>query len=489
MVHIRDFVDRLGLRVLVEGDGLDRPVRWVHVSELDDPTPFLRGGEFLLVTGTNLALDRCVEYVRRLRATGIAALGLGVEPVYDATPAELVDACREFGLTLLELPADVPFMSVSRLLYDELVAEETLSLKRMSDSHRLLIRAATGPDPIRAVIGEVAAALDAWVMLVDHNTNRRWDTRNRPPPGDVAGALRTVGASTRPTSFGLVSPRGHVEVQWVAGPAPTGYAIAVGKATVFTPMDRAIVGIATSALPLLFGDPQRWPVGDLGAATVAAALWPDSADDRFGGLFGGRGDAGWLVVVGGYGTVDGLPAEDRFRALSDLLETPLVDVSGQEFVAIVATPEDTDRLRILLDGMATSAGVGGPVPWDRLDTAHAGARGARAAALARRRTVVEGTAGGRLSSALSPDAARAFARSVLAPLTAEKSRAGDLLVTLRTWLANHGGWDRTAAVLGVHRNTVRHRIGQVERLLGLDLADPDVRMELWFALRWSDPDE
>jgi DNA-binding PucR family transcriptional regulator len=37
----------------------------------------------------------------------------------------------------------------------------------------------------------------------------------------------------------------------------------------------------------------------------------------------------------------------------------------------------------------------------------------------------------------------------------------------------------------VHRNSVRHRIGRVERELGVDLADPETRMELWFALRWA----
>ena len=33
---------------------LDRPVSWVHVSELVDPTPFLAGGELLLTTGLAL---------------------------------------------------------------------------------------------------------------------------------------------------------------------------------------------------------------------------------------------------------------------------------------------------------------------------------------------------------------------------------------------------------------------------------------------------
>ncbi|MFF7979931.1 helix-turn-helix domain-containing protein [Streptomyces sp. NPDC007901] len=44
--------------------------------------------------------------------------------------------------------------------------------------------------------------------------------------------------------------------------------------------------------------------------------------------------------------------------------------------------------------------------------------------------------------------------------------------------------DRTAAVLGVHRNTVRHRLAWVADLLDLDLQDPGTRMELWFALQW-----
>jgi DNA-binding PucR family transcriptional regulator len=76
-----------------------------------------------------------------------------------------------------------------------------------------------------------------------------------------------------------------------------------------------------------------------------------------------------------------------------------------------------------------------------------------------------------------PDAAEAHARALLAPLSPA------LAETLRTWLSLHGSWDRTAVALGVHRNTVRQRIARCAVLLGADLDDPDVRMELWFALR------
>ncbi|MYQ68152.1 MULTISPECIES: helix-turn-helix domain-containing protein, partial [unclassified Streptomyces] len=77
------------------------------------------------------------------------------------------------------------------------------------------------------------------------------------------------------------------------------------------------------------------------------------------------------------------------------------------------------------------------------------------------------------------DAAREHARALLAPLAGSPA----LTETLRAWLSLHGSWDRTAVALSVHRNTVRQRVARSAALLGADLDDPDVRMELWFALR------
>ncbi|MDV9187821.1 helix-turn-helix domain-containing protein, partial [Streptomyces sp. SR27] len=74
------------------------------------------------------------------------------------------------------------------------------------------------------------------------------------------------------------------------------------------------------------------------------------------------------------------------------------------------------------------------------------------------------------------DEAAAYARELLAPL------GEPLTETLRAWLSLHGGWDRTAVATGLHRNTVRQRIARCAALLDRDLDDPDVRMELWFAL-------
>jgi purine catabolism regulator len=95
-------------------------------------------------------------------------------------------------------------------------------------------------------------------------------------------------------------------------------------------------------------------------------------------------------------------------------------------------------------------------------------------------------AGGGLTALVPPADAAAFAGSVLAPLLRhDAERRGDLVSSLREWLAQHGQWDPAAARLGVHRHTQRARIAKAAALLERDLDSPGVRAELWFALHLS----
>lgn len=60
--------------------------------------------------------------------------------------------------------------------------------------------------------------------------------------------------------------------------------------------------------------------------------------------------------------------------------------------------------------------------------------------------------------------------------------AGDVLETVRAWLDEAASVGRTAARLSVHRQTVYHRLAQVERATGLDLARGQDRLRLHLAL-------
>lgn len=57
--------------------------------------------------------------------------------------------------------------------------------------------------------------------------------------------------------------------------------------------------------------------------------------------------------------------------------------------------------------------------------------------------------------------------------------------TLLAWLGTRGGVNEVAARLGIHPQTVRYRMNQVNELFGDPLADPDQRLRLEIALRAS----
>ena len=92
-----------------------------------------------------------------------------------------------------------------------------------------------------------------------------------------------------------------------------------------------------------------------------------------------------------------------------------------------------------------------------------------------------------LLSMAEPDALRAFADALLAPLDAyDREQHGDLIASLQAFLQHNARWETAAAELFVHRHTLRYRMRKVEELTGRDLTSSFDRMEFWLALRARD---
>jgi purine catabolism regulator len=92
-----------------------------------------------------------------------------------------------------------------------------------------------------------------------------------------------------------------------------------------------------------------------------------------------------------------------------------------------------------------------------------------------------------LLSMAEPDALRAFADALLAPLDAyDTEHNGELSASLQAFLQHNARWETAAGELYVHRHTLRYRMRKVEELTGRDLSNSFDRMEFWLALRARD---
>src|SRR3954471_19754247 len=158
----------LDLRLLTADAPVDRPLSWVHVSELADPGPFLQGGELLLTTGLALRDEEPPgPYVRRLVDAGIAALGFGTGLGQDAVLGQLVEAADEAGLPVVEVPRGTPFIALSRSVSTALAAEEYAAVTRSLTVQQELTRAALAPGRPAPLLQRLARAIGGWAVLLD----------------------------------------------------------------------------------------------------------------------------------------------------------------------------------------------------------------------------------------------------------------------------------------------------------------------------------
>ncbi len=111
--------------LLAGESALDRPVRWVHSSEVYEGANFLDGGELLLTNGFGLT-DTDAEirrrYVRELAARGASGLAVEIGRSLPTMPPEVTDEARRLNLPLLALHRVVPFVRITEAANRAIVA-------------------------------------------------------------------------------------------------------------------------------------------------------------------------------------------------------------------------------------------------------------------------------------------------------------------------------------------------------------------------------
>ncbi|MFF6998086.1 PucR family transcriptional regulator [Streptomyces sp. NPDC008313] len=536
----------LKLAVRAGEEHLDAAVRWVHASELADPVPYMEGGELLLITALKLdagdpkAMRR---YVKRLVGAGVVGLGFAVGVHYEEIPKALLDAAAGAGLPLLEVPRRTPFLAISKAVSAALAADQYRAVTAGFAAQRELTKQALNSGP-EGLLAALAGQVDGWAALYDASgavvaTAPDWAGRRA---ARLTADVERLRERPAPASSVVGGPEGEdrVELHSLGTGRRARAALAVGTAAAPGTAERYAVHSAIALLTLTTERSRSLHAAEqrIGGAVLRMLLAgePDHARAVAGHLYGALLDAPYRMIVAesasasaGRAHADGharvaaaakppaaapAPAEAAGDPL-DVLAEVVESAAARSGESVLVVP-DGERLVVLaVDGGAAVAACGEHAA--ALEAARGAARGAaageedelvvglsapagpiaaaaaykqaeQALSVARRRgrTLVEHEelAAGSVLPLLADDAVRAFADGLLRALREHDATGrGDLVASLRAWLSRHGQWDAAAADLGVHRHTLRYRMRRVEEILGRSLDDPDVRMELWLALK------
>ncbi len=489
----------LGAEVVAGRAGVDRrgPIRWAHISELPDPTPWLEGGELLLTTG--LGVKDSEELQRRFVAgvaeRGVVALGFSMGVSLDAVPPAMLAACDEHALPLFTMPYEIPFIAVSRLVAHHSFEEHYATLRSAITLHRQVLATVTTDGGIPGVLTTVGRAMPD-VALIALDFSGRELAR-----ADETGLARDLDAAT----------------VWEALPHDR------TRATVTLP-DRTLVStgvmlgrhleavvVAVSAQPLLEHEELLFEQGVAGV-NLELARHRSVRDARRGRVdelleevASGRTTS--AMVARSLTRLGAKPLE-TFRvlavarpggdehALCTLVEDALVDLGptvvgrldGIVHAVVPDLPEAADR--IVAAGLRRGwpeLRVGRSRAKSELDALRAALREAGVALNLDDPTPVRDVDSlglpGLLAGIRDDLGAADFVGQVLGPvLLHDAGDDGDLIRTLRAYLAHGCRPGPAADELCVHRHTLAYRLDRVRDLTGRDPRSGEHLVEFGLAL-------
>ncbi|UWF77153.1 MULTISPECIES: PucR family transcriptional regulator [Microbacterium] len=481
----------LGLRLVADESALaeaalDHPLRWVHSSDLADPTPFLAEDLVLLTTGTQFADDDPAgvdAYVARLAGHGVLGLGFGTEVHRSGIPEELAAACAARGMPLFEVPYGTPFIAIARAHAEAIAAQAYARRTWALETQRALAIAALRPRGLDATLTELSRRLDAWVGMFDAT-----GALVHEHPSLAAEAAPELSARVAE----LLARGGQASQSLVAGDAVFSLftlgrgghlrgviAIAVGT---LDPEARAVVTsvIAMAGLALEQNEQLERARRRLRSQVLASLLLDDPSLARQ--VLGSVPHAPVVVAVAEPDAPVPAILEwwDRRRTDDGVA---VFAAESEDGLTMCVNADDEPLLAELAERFGVRLGVSEPEGYAAFSRAHAQAL----AALRRRRPGLSRYADAATSfllTALGSDEARLAAEARLAPLRRHDEAAGtDLEGALRAWLEHDARLEPAAAALGVHRHTLRSWIAQASGILSADLSGFPARAELWAALQ------
>ncbi|WP_037572393.1 PucR family transcriptional regulator [Phaeacidiphilus oryzae] len=537
---------RRGLPEVVAGrERLDRPVRWVHVSELPDVAGVLRGGELILTTGIALPEQRegLARYVQDLDEVGVA--GLAVEfgrRYFETLPRALVHAAEQRGLPLIAIRREVRFVAVTEAVHALVVNAQLEELQASEEVHQIFNELAVeGAEPTEVVrqvarmsglpvvlenlshqvLAYDAAGQDPQPLLAD------WENRSRGvrPPGRTGHDPRTGWLATAVGARGqdwgrlvvLGSPASAQEGAVPAAP-PQRLSILAERAAATLALNRLLVRDRESL--------ERQTHRTLISGILTHALTVSEVSLRASALgvpLDGRRLVGVVVRQRGGPLPGALEAQARLR---DFTETVAAAVRERRLTALVGGLDDSGVGMLLslgpqddehqaLEGFAESLSRG----TRRAAAGGGGGGGGRSPVIAAgssvgsvrdaRRSLLEATQVADAALHDAPGGSRGtsyyrlpdvrlrgllhllrddvrlqtYVERELGPLLAyEAEHGGELVRMLRIYLEH--GRNKSAAADAAHlsRPSFYDRLHKVERVLGVDLGQVESCLSLHVAL-------
>ncbi len=158
-------------RLVAGSDGLDREITSVNVMEVPDIINWVRPGALLLTTAYPIKDDPEAQarLVPQLAEKGLAGLGLKPARYLSSIPDVMIAAADAAAFPLIELPPDASFNDILHPLLSEILNRQAYLLKRSEETHSRFTAVALAGGGFQEVAVTLAEIVRAPVTVEDQD--------------------------------------------------------------------------------------------------------------------------------------------------------------------------------------------------------------------------------------------------------------------------------------------------------------------------------
>ncbi len=484
---LETFEDQLMLQGSRDQPGLSRTISWVAPTELLDPTPFISGNELILTTGAAF-LDNHAEFdafVVRLAEAEVAALGFGTGLKHPTIPQELTDATTNHNVPLFEVPYEMPFIEISRVIAESVIADQFQLLQNSLAVHERLASVLLGGGDLSAMIDRLHQLIAGPAAVIDIHGRLLASS-----PDGVDWPLEAIHQSSKqnPDHSGEVHTApvrfdGELVAYLflrIANEAFSAHAIPYATTLISLEMSRRHAEL----------NGRRELVGQVIEDLLAQRLTDENATRRLT-AFGVDLTQPASVIVAATSadsSIRRMPWGQRelgvnsSRIVSAYIHDELISIAAPDAEVNEVTQIIYERLRMVDPNVRV--GIGGQ---------HSGVSGLRLSYYEAREATANPEPGIHHSEPINLSTllllnrelpVKDMARGVLNPLIAhDAERGSDLVHTLSVFLETSGSVAESARLLTLHRNSMRYRLRLIKELTGRDVLAFSEQVKLWIALQ------
>ncbi|MDQ0104905.1 purine catabolism regulator [Paenarthrobacter nicotinovorans] len=481
---------QLGLTILAGSAGMDNRITWAHTSDLPRLWEWVTGGELMMTNGLSIPADADgqVALAEALMDSGASALAVGEKMHAPELLPEFLEACDHLPLPLINIPYPLPFIAIARSVAEASLLEESRRLRQTARVYDLLRTAGASEDHWQSLVQRLATELDSELFVVDRRCLHPWHPEGEPLPVFLADEWAPLSGqvSLAGKNFQWHRVRGrHVLTMDIPTHAN---ALLVVLPNSEPHPDAVVLLHAATVLGLQLS---RIVLSLEGRHRLAGEFLLQAFDGRLGTADMESRLAAFQVPAQGFVvasiSADGSTADDGDRLANVHIELWRHGISAASLrrnsrLHVVVPADTAEEVLVHCAGAGARIGISTPSSVAGLQRALQESLWALGSARANKLALARYAQGPSWLGLTSFEEGTALVRRLLGPVfDYEQSQEGDLIVTLRTYLDSQRSWQKTAATLFTHRQTIIYRIRKIGELTGLDMGETSTVAQLWFA--------